>query len=94
MMGASKRMLLLVMGLYFNQTIFCNYVLLLLLYLCKELAKTLPALGKWPCLFTASEEFFTDKEVLDMKILGLLKTKLYLMKILNQIYRGQKNFLQ
>ena len=47
-------------------------------YLCKdeeearELAKTLPSTGKWPCLFTSSdttgekdfEEFFTDKEVL------------------------------
>ncbi|GAA6133786.1 UDP-N-acetylglucosamine 4,6-dehydratase [Oceaniserpentilla sp. 4NH20-0058] len=50
-------------------------------YLCdsedeaRELAKTLPAEGKWPCLFTASdttgekdfEEFFTDQEVLDME---------------------------
>ena len=49
-------------------------------YLCKdedearELAKTLPKAGKYPCLFTASdttgekdfEEFFTDKEILDM----------------------------
>ncbi|HDP8223288.1 TPA: UDP-N-acetylglucosamine 4,6-dehydratase [Escherichia coli] len=41
----------------------------------RVLAKTLPAQGKWPCLFTSSdttgekdfEEFFTDKEVLDMK---------------------------
>jgi FlaA1/EpsC-like NDP-sugar epimerase len=40
----------------------------------RELAKTLPEQGKWPCLFTSSdttgekdfEEFFTDKEVLDM----------------------------
>ena len=40
----------------------------------RELAKTLPAQGKWPCLFTSSdttgekdfEEFFTDKESLDM----------------------------
>lgn len=40
----------------------------------RELARTLPAEGKWPCLFTSSdttgekdyEEFFTDKEVLDM----------------------------
>jgi len=50
-------------------------------YLCatedeaRELAKTLPETGKWPCLFTASdttgekdfEEFFTDKEILDMQ---------------------------
>ncbi|MBF0031333.1 UDP-N-acetylglucosamine 4,6-dehydratase [Citrobacter freundii] len=50
----------------------------------RALAKTLPAQGKWPCLFTSSdttgekdfEEFFTDKEVLDMKRfinLGIIK---------------------
>lgn len=61
-------------------------------YLCKdenearELAKTLPSEGKWPCLFTASdttgekdfEEFFTDKEVLDMdrfENLGIIKNE-------------------
>ncbi len=61
-------------------------------YLCKdedearELAKTLPAQGKWPCLFTSSdttgekdfEEFFTDKETLDMKrfaSLGVIKNE-------------------
>ena len=61
-------------------------------YLCKsedearELAKTLPAEGKWPCLFTASdttgekdfEEFFTDNETLDMerfKNLGVIKNE-------------------
>lgn len=41
----------------------------------RELAKTLPVQGKWPCLFTVSdttgekdfEEFFTDKETLDME---------------------------
>ncbi|WP_267780305.1 UDP-N-acetylglucosamine 4,6-dehydratase, partial [Vibrio cholerae] len=59
-------------------------------YLCadedeaRELATTLPAQGKWPCLFTESdttgekdfEEFFTDKEVLDMERfenLGIIK---------------------
>ncbi|MCW9067877.1 MAG: UDP-N-acetylglucosamine 4,6-dehydratase, partial [Sulfurimonas sp.] len=59
-------------------------------YLCsdedeaRELAKTLPKEGKWPCLFTSSdttgekdfEEFFTDKEVLDMQRfenLGVIK---------------------
>ena len=59
-------------------------------YLCKtedearELIKTLPSQGKWPCLFTRSdttgeksfEEFYTDKEVLDMrrfKDLGIIK---------------------
>ncbi|OCH04123.1 UDP-N-acetylglucosamine 4,6-dehydratase [Aliivibrio fischeri] len=50
----------------------------------RELAKTLPAQGKWPCLFTSSdttgekdfEEFFTDKEILDMTRfdnLGIIK---------------------
>lgn len=50
----------------------------------RELAKTLPAQGKWPCLFTSSdttgekdfEEFFTDKETLDMARfdnLGIIK---------------------
>ncbi|MEZ8882911.1 UDP-N-acetylglucosamine 4,6-dehydratase [Vibrio sp. 10N.222.54.F6] len=59
-------------------------------YLCKteeearQLAHTLPEQGKWPCLFTASdttgekdfEEFFTDKEELDMSRftnLGIIK---------------------
>ena len=61
-------------------------------YLCEDedearkLAKTLPSKGKWPCLFTSSdttgekdfEEFFTDKEVLDMKKfenLGIIKNE-------------------
>ena len=61
-------------------------------YLCKdedearELARTLPSQGKWPCLFSASdttgekdfEEFFTDKEVLDMakfENLGIIKNE-------------------
>ncbi len=46
----------------------------------RELAKTLPEQGKWPCLFTNSdttgekdfEEFFTDQEVLDMARFGNL----------------------
>ena len=59
-------------------------------YLCKtedearELIKTLPEQGKWPCLFTKSdttgekdfEEFYTDKEILDMnrfESLGVIK---------------------
>ncbi|EPS3401190.1 UDP-N-acetylglucosamine 4,6-dehydratase [Vibrio vulnificus] len=52
----------------------------------RELAKTLPAQDKWPCLFTESdttgekdfEEFFTDKEVLDMarfENLGIIKNE-------------------
>ena len=62
-------------------------------YLCKdedearELVKTLPAEGKWPCLFTRSdttgekdfEEFFTDIEILDMERfnnLGVIKNEL------------------
>lgn len=50
------------------------------------LAVTLPAEGKWPCLFTSSdttgekdfEEFFTDKETLDMERfenLGVIKNE-------------------
>jgi hypothetical protein len=52
----------------------------------RELAHTLPAQGKWPCLFTNSdttgekdfEEFFTDKETLDMDRfdnLGVIKNE-------------------
>ncbi|QZO13469.1 UDP-N-acetylglucosamine 4,6-dehydratase [Pseudoalteromonas piscicida] len=52
----------------------------------RTLAKTLPEEGKWPCLFTQSdttgekdfEEFFTDKEVLDMarfENLGIIKNE-------------------
>ena len=61
-------------------------------YLCKdedearEMAKTLPQEGKWPCLFTSSdttgekdfEEFFTDNETLDMdrfENLGVIKNE-------------------
>ena len=52
----------------------------------RELIKTLPEQGKWPCLFTKSdttgekdfEEFYTEKEVLDMERfsnLGVIKNK-------------------
>jgi UDP-N-acetylglucosamine 4,6-dehydratase len=61
-------------------------------YLCetedeaRELIKTLPGQGKWPCLFTKSdttgekdfEEFYTDKETLDMgrfENLGVIKNE-------------------
>lgn len=61
-------------------------------YLCdtedeaRDLIKTLPEQGKWPCLFTKSdttgekdfEEFYTNKEVLDMarfENLGVIKNK-------------------
>ena len=53
----------------------------------RVLAKTLPSQGKWPCLFTSSdttgekdfEEFFTDKEMLDMERfqnLGVIKNEI------------------
>ena len=52
----------------------------------RELSKTLPQEGKWPCLFTSSdttgekdfEEFFTDNETLDMhrfENLGVIKNE-------------------
>lgn len=61
-------------------------------YLCKDedeardLVKTLPSQGKWPCLFTSSdttgekdfEEFFTDNETLDMNSfenIGVIKNE-------------------
>lgn len=54
----------------------------------RELVHSLPGQKKWPCLFTASdttgekdfEEFFTDKETLDMKRfqnLGIIKNELF-----------------
>ena len=61
----------------------------------RELAKTLPAQGKWPCLFTSSdttgekdfEEFFTDKETLDIARfanLGIIKNDpLYQQELLS-----------
>lgn len=53
----------------------------------RELSLTLPAKGQWPCYFTVSdtsgekdfEEFFTNKEVLDMDSfseLGIIKNEL------------------
>lgn len=62
-------------------------------YLCededeaRELIKTLPQEKKWPCLFTTSdttgekdfEEFFTDREILDLdrfENLGIIKNEL------------------
>jgi len=72
-------------------------------YLCeseaeaRELAKTLPAQGKWPCLFTSSdttgekdfEEFFTDNETLDMarfENLGVIKNKLMYQQELLELF--------
>lgn len=61
----------------------------------RELVNTLPAKGKWPCLFTSSdttgekdfEEFFTDKETLDMERfdnLGIIKNEpLYQQELLS-----------
>lgn len=54
----------------------------------RELANTLPAQGKWPCLFTESdttgekdfEEFFTEKETLDLQRfhnLGIIQNELF-----------------
>ncbi|MDK9694255.1 MAG: UDP-N-acetylglucosamine 4,6-dehydratase [Sulfurimonas sp.] len=81
-------------------------------YLCRdedearELAKTLPAQGKWPCLFTASdttgekdfEEFFTDKEVLDMERfenLGVIKNEaIYDEEKLNSFEKTIKGYIQ
>ena len=75
-------------------------------YLCKdedearELAKILPDEGKWPCLFTSSdttgekdfEEFYTDKETLDMQRfqnLGIIKNELdYDENLLNSFVKN------
>ena len=79
-------------------------------YLCqtedeaRELVKTLPALGKWPCLFTSSdttgekdfEEFFTDNEIIDMarfENLGIIKNEaIYDEDKLNYFETIIKNF--
>ena len=81
-------------------------------YLCKdedearELAKTLPKTGKYPCLFTASdttgekdfEEFFTDKEILDMdkfESIGIIKNdSLYDEDLLNNFESIIKKYKQ
>ena len=79
-------------------------------YLCKdeeearELSKTLPQEGKWPCLFTSSdttgekdfEEFFTDNETLDMdkfSHLGVIKNEVnYDEKLLNSFENTLSDF--
>ncbi len=79
-------------------------------YLCKdedearEFAKNLPSQGKWPCLFTPSdttgekdfEEFFTDKEILDMdrfENLGIIKNEaIYDENKLNSFENTINNF--
>ncbi|MBA5247455.1 UDP-N-acetylglucosamine 4,6-dehydratase [Marnyiella aurantia] len=78
-------------------------------YLCssedeaRELVHTLPAQGQWPCLFTASdttgekdfEEFFTDREELDMDRfpnLGIVKNEpLYDRELINHFTATIKN---
>ncbi|MDE5493030.1 UDP-N-acetylglucosamine 4,6-dehydratase [Elizabethkingia meningoseptica] len=77
-------------------------------YLCKnedearELIHTLPQQGKWPCLFTQSdttgekdfEEFFTDKEVLDMnrfENLGVIKNELNIEEEKLQLFESGIN---
>lgn len=61
----------------------------------RELARTLPSQGEWPCLFTSSdttgekdfEEFFTEEEILDMEkfeSLGIIKNDpVYEQELLN-----------
>lgn len=79
-------------------------------YLCKDenearrLANTLVNEGKWPCLFTKSdttgekdfEEFFTDRETLDMdrfKNLGVIKNEVdYNVDKLNQFENKIRSF--
>ncbi len=66
----------------------------------RELIRTLPAEGKWPCLFTSSdttgekdfEEFFTDKETLDMtrfENLGVIKNELAYRQELLTLFEQQ-----
>ena len=81
-------------------------------YLCKdedearELAKALPKVGKYPCLFTTSdttgekdfEEFFTDKEILDMdkfESIGIIKNDpVYDEDLLNNFEATIKKYKQ
>ena len=80
-------------------------------YLCKDedearaLIETLPQEGKWPCLFTKSdttgekdfEEFFTDKEELDMdrfENLGVIKNKLNVEDEKLKLFENQINKLK
>lgn len=80
-------------------------------YLCKDedearaLIETLPQEGKWPCLFTESdttgekdfEEFFTDKEVLDMdrfENLGVIKNSLKIEEEKLNLFEAKINKLK
>jgi len=71
----------------------------------RALAKTLPKQGKWPCYFFLSdttgekefEEFFTDKEVLDLnrfQNIGIIKNKpIFNEKKLNEFEKNVKEML-
>lgn len=80
-------------------------------YLCKDeeearkLVYTLPQEGKWPCLFTTSdttgekdfEEFFTDKETLDMdrfENLGVIKNELNIEEDKLNLFEAKINELK
>lgn len=80
-------------------------------YLCKDedearaLIDTLPKEGKWPCLFTSSdttgekdfEEFFTDKETLDMERfenLGVIKNELNIEEDKLNLFEAKINELK
>lgn len=80
-------------------------------YLCKDedearaLIETLPQEGKWPCLFTSSdttgekdfEEFFTDKETLDMdrfENLGVIKNELNIEEDKLNLFEAKINELK
>ena len=70
----------------------------------RELAKTFPFKGKWPCLFTSSdttgekdfEEFFTDTETLDLnrfENLGVIKNEaIFDEEKLNNFEKTIKNY--
>ena len=72
----------------------------------RELIKTLPQQGKWPCLFAGSnttgekdfEEFFTDNEILDMnrfQNLGIIKNEaIFDEKLLNEFETTIKKYKQ
>lgn len=66
----------------------------------REMVKSLPQDGKWPCLFTGSdttgekdfEEFFTDQEELDMERfqnLGVIKNKLDVQEGKLQLFENE-----
>ena len=71
----------------------------------RALIETLPQEGKWPCLFTSSdttgekdfEEFFTDKETLDMdrfENLGVIKNELNIEEDKLNLFEAKINELK